>query len=145
MIEETGTVTKTDGLTATVLVQRKSECEACTAARICEPSQGGMEIEALNPVNAKAGQRVKIAMKPQAYLKGSIIVYGIPLTAFIAGVILGKNIGETHFKEFSSDTTAAIFGFISLIITFIIIKIWSKKAEKRLDYKPVIEKIVNSE
>lgn len=144
-MEEAGVVTSIKDNIAKVLVQRRSECEKCAATNICEPAGGGMEIEALNPIQAKVGQTVKIAIKPQAYLRGSIIIYGFPLIAFIAGAILGKNIGETYFKDVNSDVASAILGFISLIITFIIIKIWSKKAETRLEYKPVIEEILNGQ
>ncbi|MBI4654665.1 MAG: SoxR reducing system RseC family protein [Nitrospirae bacterium] len=142
MIEETGVVKQVEGNTARVLVQRKSECEKCASAGICEPAQGGMEIEALNPIHAQVGQKVKVSIKPQAYLKGTMIVYAFPLIALITGAIIGKNIGDAYFKEVNSDLTAAILGFIFLAITFIIIKLWSKKVETKLEYKPVIEEIL---
>lgn len=144
MIEETGVVKCIEGNMAKVVVQRRGECEKCAATSICEPAGGGMEIEALNPIHAKVGQTVKIAIRAGAYLKGSIIVYGLPLIALIVGAIFGKNIAEAYFKELSSDIVAAVLGFAFLLITLIIIKIWSKKAETRLEYKPVIEKIVNT-
>lgn len=143
MIEETGIVTHTEGNIAKVVVQRRGECEGCGARGVCEPSEGGMEIEALNPLQAKTGERVKIAIRAAAYLKGSIIVYGLPLTALIVGAILGKNIAEKFFKELNSDIAAAVLGFAFLLITFIIIKVWSKKAETKVEYKPVIDKIIS--
>lgn len=142
MIDETGVVTKIDGVMAKILVQKRGACEGCTVRGICEPSEKGMEIEALNPVQAKVGQKVKVSIKPQAYLKGTIFVYGFPLLSFIAGVIIGKNIGETYFKEISSDIVSAILGFAALIISFLIVKVWSKKAETKIEYKPIIEEIL---
>ena len=143
MIEETGIVTHTDGMMAKVSIQKKGTCEGCAVRGVCEPSESGMEIEALNPVHAAAGQTVRVTMKSQAYLRGSIIVYGIPLVAFISGAILGKNIGESYLDVINSDASAAIFGFISLIITFIIIRFWSVRTETKPEYKPVIEEIIN--
>jgi len=143
MIEETGVVTTIDGNVAKVLVQGKSECEKCAVVSMCEPAGRGREIEALNPLHAKVGQTVKVCIKPGVYLKGSMIVYGLPLIALIGGAIFGKNIGEIYFKKINSDAVAAIFGFALLIITFIIVKFWSKKAETKAEYKPIIEEILN--
>jgi sigma-E factor negative regulatory protein RseC len=143
MIEETGTVIKTEGILAKVIVQKKATCEGCAARGVCETTEGGMEIEALNPVNAKAGQTVKISMKPSVYLKGTMLVYGIPLVALIAGAIIGKNIGESYLKETSSDMVAAMTGFGALFISFLVIKIWTRKAETNTEHKPVIEEIIS--
>jgi len=143
MIEETGVVKGIEGNMARVIVQRRGECEKCAATSICEPI-GGMEIEALNPIHAKVGQTVKVAIRPAAYLKGSIIVYGLPLIALIVGAIFGENIAKAYLKGLSPDIVATVSGFAFLLITFIIIRIWSKKAETKLEYKPVIEEIVNT-
>ncbi|MBI5408435.1 MAG: SoxR reducing system RseC family protein [Nitrospirae bacterium] len=143
MIEETGIVTSIEGITAKVAVQRKGACEGCAVKGICETTEGGTEIEALNPVNAKVGQTVKVSMKPQAYLKGTILVYGIPLIFFITGAIIGKNIGEQYFKETNSDLVAAIAGFSALVISFLGVKIWSRNVETNPEYKPVIEEIIS--
>ncbi|MBI4698089.1 MAG: SoxR reducing system RseC family protein [Nitrospirae bacterium] len=142
MIEETGVVTKTDGLTARVIVQKRGSCEGCAASGMCESSDQGMEIEALNPVQAKVGQTVKVSIKAQTYLKGAIFVYGMPLAAFIAGVVIGKNIGLNYFKTADSDVISAALGFAALVVSFFAIKVWSKKAETKVEYKPVIEEII---
>ncbi len=141
-IEEVGIVTKADGITARVLVQKRGACEGCAASGVCETSEQGMEIEALNPVQAKVGQQVKVSIKPQTYLKGAILVYGVPLICFIAGVIIGKNIGETYFKQINSDIVSVILGFAGFIISFLMVRAWSKKAETKIEYKPVIEEII---
>lgn len=142
MIEETGVVIKAEGITARVAVQKRGTCEGCAAQGVCETTEGGMEIEVLNPINARVGQVVKISMKPSVYLKGTMLVYGVPLAALIAGAIIGKNIGETYLKETSSDMIAAITGFGALIISFLGIKIWTSSAETKTEHKPVIEEIL---
>ena len=50
-------------------------------------------MEADNPLGAVKGQKVKVVLAPQIYLKASIILYGIPMVAMVAGAILGKNAG----------------------------------------------------
>jgi sigma-E factor negative regulatory protein RseC len=85
MIEEIGVVTKTEGVTAKVAVQKKGTCEGCAVKGVCETQGEGTEIEAFNPVNAKVGQTVKVSIKPQVYLRGTILVYGIPLVILLQG------------------------------------------------------------
>ncbi|UCH81662.1 MAG: SoxR reducing system RseC family protein [Nitrospiraceae bacterium] len=143
MIEEIGVVVKTEGDTARVAVQKRGACEGCTARGACESTSEGMEIEALNPVHAREGQTVKVLLQAETYLKGSMIVYGLPLVLFIAGAIVGKNIGEAYFADTNSDMFAAIFGFASLIASLIAVKIWSGRLESKAEYRPYIGEIVS--
>jgi sigma-E factor negative regulatory protein RseC len=142
MIEEVGVVTKVEGVTAKVAVEKRGTCEGCTAKGACETKGESMEIEALNIIQAKVGQTVRISIKPQTYLKGTMLVYGLPLILFIAGAIGGKNAGEEYFKDINSDIIAAIGGFGALILSFFGVKVWAKKTESKTEYKPVIEEIV---
>ena len=142
-VEEFGVVKSTEGLIAKVTVPRKNVCEGCTAG-MCKPDEQSMELEALNPVGAIAGQRVRVVMKPYTYLKGTVIVYGIPALALVAGTIFGKKVLSSYFKEFDPDTVSAIAGFCAFIVSFLFLKIWSKRVEKgeRADLKPVIVEIL---
>lgn len=142
MVEETGIVTKIEGTMAKVLVQKKSACEGCTVKGACSSTPEGMEIEALNSIHAREGQRVKVLMTPQEYLKGSMLVYGLPLVLFITGAIIGKNIGEEHFKNINSDLVAALTGFVFLILSLAGVHIWYRKFESNPEHKPFIKEIV---
>lgn len=142
MIEETGIVTKVEGITARVAVEKKGACDGCTAQGACETKGDSMEIEALNRAHAQVGQTVRISMQAQTYLKGSMIVYGLPLVLFIAGAIIGKNAGEEYFKETNSDVVAAIGGFGALILSLLGVKVWAKSTEGKTEQRPVIEEIV---
>lgn len=142
MIEEVGIVTKVEGINARVAVEKRGACEGCSARGTCETKGESMEIEALNIAHAREGQTVRISIKPQTYLKGTMLVYGLPLVLFIAGAIAGKNVGEEYFKDINSDVTAAVGGFGALILSLLGVKIWAKKTETKTEYKPVIEEIV---
>lgn len=142
MIEDIGVVIKTDGVTAKIIVQKKGFCDGCSAKGVCEPKDGGMEIEALNTVHAEVGQTVKVSIGPRTYLKGTMLVYGIPLVAFIAGAIMGKNIVGEYLTGIHSDLIAALTGFAMFVISLFGIKIWIKKEETKTEYKPFIEDIV---
>ncbi len=145
MIEETGVITQTEGDIAKVVVQKKGMCEGCSASSVCKPSDEGMEIEALNPIQARVGQTVRVSLGHQAYMKGALLIYGLPLAAFIAGVIIGKNLGETYLTRINSDIVSFLGGITAFILSFLAVKSWSRKAEKSVGHKPVIEEILDTE
>jgi sigma-E factor negative regulatory protein RseC len=144
-MEEIGVVTKTAGRFATVTVAKKQGvCEQC-AMGTCHVSEAGAEIEALNRAGAAEGQRVRVALRPYTYLKGSLIVYGIPVLCLIIGAVVGKEYFSRMpaFSGRDPEIVSAIFGFSAFFLSFLAIKLWSTRAEKRLAYKPVIEEILD--
>jgi sigma-E factor negative regulatory protein RseC len=141
MIEEEGIVAEIEGDIAKVAIVRKSGCEQCAAAGVCHP--GNEEyMEALNPLNAKKGQKVKIVVAPQVYLKASIILYGIPMASLVAGAIIAKNIALRYSGEPHSDLWAFIAGMSCLVVSFFFIRVYNNKVEKTQTYKPVIVEIL---
>jgi sigma-E factor negative regulatory protein RseC len=143
-VEEIGFVRSVEGATATVSVPKKSGCEGCSLG-VCKPEEQFMQIEALNPVKARAGQKVRIVMKSYTYLQGSIIIYGIPALSLIAGAIIGKEIFSPYLKGYDPDVVSAVFGLGAFAVTFLLIKLWSGKASKKADLRPVIEEILSDE
>ncbi len=142
MIEEEGVVAEVMGDIAKVAVLTKSACEKCASAGVCHP--GDQEfMEAANPLGAKKGQKVKVVIAPQAYLKASIILYGLPMAAFIAGAIFAKNAAEKLGSTANSDLWAFIAGTVCLLLSFIVIRAYNKKVEKTPQYKPMIVEILS--
>ena len=142
MIEEEGIVMEThDGL-AQVAILAKSACEKCASASVCHPEGEDSYMEASNPLGAKKGQKVKVVLAPQVYLKASIIVYGIPMAAFVAAAIIGKNLAIRFGSEANSDLWAFAAGMVCLVISFFFIRGYNKKVERTREYKPVIVEIL---
>ncbi|MBI5641198.1 MAG: SoxR reducing system RseC family protein [Nitrospirae bacterium] len=141
VIEEIGTVKSVEGRIARVSVPRKSACEGCTAGT-CRVEDQTMEIEALNQAGAKVGQKVKVAVKPFAYTKGTLVVYGLPAAGLVMGAIIGKEFMSRVFTKADPDMLSAVFGFGFFVISLIGVKVWSHIADKRTDSKPVIEEIL---
>ena len=143
MIEEEGIVVEIDGDFAKVAIVSKSACEKCSASSMCHPPGDGEYLEASNPLGAKKGQKVKVALAPQVYLKASIILYGIPMAAFITAAILGKNLGRRYGTEANSDLWAFIAGMACLALSFLFIRMYNNKVEKTPQYKPIIVEILS--
>jgi len=141
MIEEIGTVKSIDGIMARVNVPKKSACEGCTAGT-CKIEEQSMEIEALNHAGAKVGQKVRVEIQSYAYMKGSMVVYGLPALLLVIGAVIGKELMSRVFTNADSDILSAIFGFGFFIISFVIVKAWINAASKRTESKAVIEEIL---
>lgn len=141
MIEETGTVKSIDGKIATVNVPKKSACEGCTAGT-CKIEEQSIEIEALNQAGAKVGQKVRVGIKSYAYMKGSMVVYGLPALSLVIGAVFGKELMSRVFTNTDSDILSAIFGFAFFVISFVIVKVWINAASKETESKAVIEEII---
>ena len=141
-VEEIGVVRSAEGMVATVAVPKKSGCEGCSM-KACKPDEQFMVIEALNPVKALVGQKVRVGINSYTYLKGSVIIYGIPAISLIAGAVIGKEIFSPYFKRYDPDIVSALFGFGAFLLAFLGIKLWSSKVSRKADLKPVIEEILS--
>lgn len=141
MIEEEGIVAEVAGDIARVSIVSKSACEKCSASGVCHPGEQEF-MEASNPLGAKKGQKVKVVLAPQIYLRASIILYGIPVTVFVAAAIVGKNVGLRYGTESASDLWAFIAGMVCMAVSFLFIGMYNKKVEKTQQYKPVIVEIL---
>ena len=141
MIEEIGIVTSTEGRTAHVNVPKKSTCEGCTAGT-CTTGEQSMEIIAFNKAGAETGQKVKVLIHSSAYMKGAIIIYGIPALALVAGAVFGKEFMPALFNGTDPDILSAIFGFGFMGLSFVGVKIWSNLKADKTESGPVIEEIL---
>ncbi len=140
-MEEVGIVKSIEGVTAKVLVERKSACDKCKEG-LCHVSDGGALIEALNIARAKEGQKVKVVFKSYTYLKGTILIYGLPALAMIIGAVLGKEFLPRIFSGVDPDLLSAVGGFGLFILVFIAARLFSMRMEKNTEYKPVVEEIL---
>ncbi len=146
-MDEIGVVRSIDGVTATVVVEKRQTCEGCKENESCGINSDGnekqtIEIAALNIAGAKIGQMVKVTAKSYTYVKGTLLVYGLPAVALLIGAVFGKYILAGMFKAVNPETLSAFAGFSSFVIAFIILKIISGKIEKKTENTPVIEHII---
>lgn len=141
VIEEIGTVKSVDGIMAVVYVPRKSACDGCTAGT-CKVEEQFMEIEALNKAGAKVGQKVRVAVQSVVFMKGSMLVYGLPALGLVIGAVFGKEVMARFYPAADPDILSAVFGFCAFGVSLVIVKIWSNRVGKDTSTKPVIEEIV---
>ncbi|MBF0457594.1 MAG: SoxR reducing system RseC family protein [Nitrospirae bacterium] len=147
-MDEIGVVRSIDGVTATVIVEKRLSCEGCKENQSCGINSDGndnqtIEISALNIAGAQVGQMVKVTAKSFTYVKGTLLVYGLPAVALLLGAVFGKYLlAGIFFKTSNPETLSALAGFSAFVISFIILKIISRNLEKKTENTPIIEHII---
>lgn len=97
MIEEKAVVTGVVGNLAMIEVQRKSTCSHCELSRGCGTGAIGRllghrnkPLTISNKYDLKPGDRVLLGMPDKAFLKASLLIYGMPLLGMMAGGLLAQ-------------------------------------------------------
>ena len=143
LMEEVGIVTEIEGITAHILVERKSACEHCTVGT-CKISSDGANLKAINEAGAKAGQKVRVAIKDLTYVSGSFFFYGVPTFALIAGALLGLGVFSGMFPDKDPEAVAAVSAFVCMALSLVVVKLWSRKAERKSVYQPVVVEVLDN-
>ncbi len=97
MIEEHAQVVAVQGDAAWVETQRGSACGSCAAHAGCGSAALGKligrrptSVRVLNTAGALPGEEVVIGIDESALVRGSVLVYLVPLLALLGGAILGE-------------------------------------------------------
>jgi sigma-E factor negative regulatory protein RseC len=130
--------------TALVKTTKSSACEGCASKQSCNSTGTGkeMEVEVINPANAKEGDKVVIEFKSSSLLKASFLIHIFPILCLVAGAIVGQEVAV----KFSLDksATSAIFGFLFFLLAFLIVRLVGEKMADKDSYKPRIIRVKNS-
>lgn len=140
MIEDIGRVVKVMGQKAAVEVERSAACVQCGLQEAEDLAMGGkVVLEAVNTVQAKVGDRVRVRVESVAYMKAVAAVYGIPVLLFLIGIAGGVPLST--WLGWPSEPTSAAIGFMGLIIGVLVLFLFRKKATKK-EYLPVITEVL---
>ena len=142
MATEKGIVTRVFNKTAWVKTSRTSSCEGCTSRRSCNIAEGGqeMEVEALNDVGAKVGDRIVISIDSAALLKVSLMLYVFPILLMLIGAALGQKLAPV--LNLNPSALSAALGITCFVIAFWVIRIRSKKMARKKEYQPRVIRIL---
>ncbi len=140
-MEATGLVKKIDEDSAIVEISEPGDLDQFPQGADGSIRNNG-EISVLNFANASVGQRVSIAAKPYSYLKGSLLVYGLPSLALILGAVSSGWILTPFFPGVDHDILSASGGFSFFIIVFLLLRIVLKQREGKGKVCLVIEEII---
>ncbi len=143
-MEQLAKVLHNNGDKALVKIERQSACQEChreCLLAVNEHEVKDMEVEVDNPVQAKAGQTVKIEMNEANLVMASLIVYILPILGMITGYFLGSWIGS-RFLLLSANTSGIIGSFILFFLVFLMVRMIDLRLKDNKGYHPQITKVI---
>jgi len=119
--------------TALVKAKRTSTCESCASKKSCSTRSSGddMFVETENTIGASKGDHVVFAVSAGTIMKTGLLVYLMPVIAFLAGIVLGQKVVAPMLPNINSDLVSGALGLIFLIDAFVLLKIYNQYMEKK--------------
>lgn len=133
-MNEIGQITKTNGKTATVRIDKKDECSKCGMC-LFPKNANHIDLEALNPIGAKEGDSVEVVRSEGGKLFSALLVFLVPLLLIIGSVIV------TYLTK-KDEIWILIISAISVVAWFIILSFIDKKIKSKFVNKTEIIKII---
>lgn len=140
MIEEQAVVIAAEKGFAWVETQRQSACGQCSANKGCgtavlSKALGGKrtQIKVLDEVGVKPGETVVLGLDESAMLKGSAILYLLPL----AGLFLFSVLAQWLIQPVSEGPTV-LAGLLGLAFGFYLLKLQTSNLAADSRYQPVV-------
>lgn len=145
MIEETALIVEADEHYVWAEAASSSSCSHCSANQACGTAslqkwfkRKPNRLRLVNNQDVKPGERVVIGIPEQALVKGSFIIYMLPLLFLIAGALCGVYINAI-LDWGHQDAASIICGLAGLFGGFgLVQKYYRHKSGRQAQYQPVI-------
>lgn len=146
MIEETAHVVAVEGEHAWVETERRSSCSSCSAkgcgtgalSKVLGAKVQRMRVS--NPVNAAEGDAVVVGIDEGVLLKGSVLVYIMPLVLMLAGGLLGEALAPQW--DSNGESMSLLFGLLGLGGGLLWLRAFNRHATDNPRYTAVILRIL---
>ena len=132
-----------DRKTAKLKMQRHSACASCgKCATTSEKKDIIVEVD--NTIGAQVGDKVKVNMETVNVLKAAAIVYIVPLVALLVGTIGTYFVLDLLKINTNIETISGAIGLVSMLISFLILKMNDKKFRDSREYIPIVTEVVKA-
>jgi sigma-E factor negative regulatory protein RseC len=146
LIEESGRIVAIDvDGSAWVETERRSVCAGCRLKQGCGSGLLSQllgkrlgHVRAHNPLGAREGERVVLALAEGALVRGSLAVYLLPLLLMFAAAVLGERLSAK--LGLTGEGLVALLGALGLGLGFAWVRRFSRLAATDHRYQPVIVK-----
>ena len=140
MATEHGIIIKAHGTKAIAKTQKSEACAGCASRHSCNAQGDDMEVEVVNRIGAKEGDRVVIHLEARSFLKATFLMYVFPILCLIGGAILGDRIAYANGQDASN--LPVILGFTGFFLSIIVVKMKGKKMGEQEAYRPKVIRIL---
>ena len=144
MATEHGIVTRIDSREAWVKTVKSGSCEGCSARGSCHSlsDSGEVEVNAINEVGAKVGDRIVLNFETSSLLKVTFLLYVFPILLLIIGAAIGQE--TAPYFNVNPSGFSAIIGFSFFFAAVLVIKFKANKMAKKNEYRPKIIRVLNN-
>lgn len=150
MIEEQGKVVALQNDWVWVETERKTACGQCSVSKGCGTSvlanvfgKKANSIAVMKTLPVKIGDEVIIGIEENSLVKGSLLIYALPLILLIVFGLLGEVLsGQVLFVK--SDAVTAVFAILGLGVGFVSLRHISSRLRRDPRYQPKLLQIKNT-
>jgi sigma-E factor negative regulatory protein RseC len=150
MIEERGKVVAVKDDWAWVETERKTVCGQCAANKGCGTSvlakvfgNKTSSIAVIKSLPVQVGDEVIIGIEENSLVKGSLLIYAMPLVLLIAFGLLGEVVSAQVLLS-NTDILTVLFSVFGFAVGFIWLKHISSQIRLDPRYQPKLLQIKNS-
>lgn len=150
MLRENAFVVGVDDEIAWVETQRKSSCDSCQSKNSCGTSvlqrvlgNKRTRLKVNNPNHYAVGDEVILGLREDALVKGSLLLYTLPLVAMFSFALLAKFLFQIFDLEIT-EGYSILSALLGLAAGFWFVFISSQKLINNTDYQAtILEKVVS--
>ena len=140
MIEEQAVVVEAGDGYAWVETQRRSVCGTCSASEGCGTAvlakiwgERRTRVRAISALPLQPGDAVIVGLAEGALLRGSLLVYLLPLTLLLAGALLG----QAAFAG-AGEEPVVLASAVGLGLGFLVARIGSRRLRDDARFQPLV-------
>lgn len=149
MVEEHALVVAVDEGSAWVETQRRSVCGQCSANKGCGTAVlqnvlGNKRnvIRVLNKIPVNVGDEVIIGINEDALVKGSMLIYALPIAAMIVFALLGETF-VARWLSIETDLMSMLGALFGLVLSVAALRWHSNRVRYNTNYQPVLLRHAN--
>jgi len=143
MSAERGIVAKVEPGWAWVKTKRSSACSSCGSRHHCL-TQGGdqMVVKAQNMARAKKGDEVELYLSTKTKLKGTAIVYLIPVFGIFVGAFSANPLSAAI--GLNPSLGMALFTLTGLVSAVFLMRYLANRMDSKQALTPLVKRVVTS-
>jgi len=150
LVEERAFVVAIDKQSVWVETQRQSACGQCAANKGCgnavlEKVMGKKRnvVRVTGDLPVNIGDEVIIGVNEDAIVKGSLVVYAIPIVMMIVFALLGETIAARSLST-GSDLMSIIGAVFGLVLSISGLRWYGSRIKNNATYQPLLLRHANS-
>ena len=144
MSDERGIVEKVEPGWAWVKTKRSSACASCDSRHHCSIVEGGdrMVVKAQNTAQAKKGDEVELYLSTKTKLKGTAIVYLLPVFGIFLGAFSANPLSDA--LGLNPSLGMVVFTLAGLVSAVFLMRYLANRMASKHTLTPLVKRVIMS-